>query len=80
MSDMSADFAVPHGVLDSILPSYPLMKTFLRTLPLASLPDHRSRSYSPPNLIFFLLADTSGERARGLIRIPSHMLKGMRKA
>jgi hypothetical protein len=79
MSGMDPDIDIPKGVLDSILPSYPLMNLYLRTLPLASLPNHRSRSFSSSNLCFFLLADTPIERARGLMHIPSHMLRGRHK-
>jgi hypothetical protein len=73
------DLDIPEEIKAAILPSYPLMKVFLRALPPASLPSHRSRSFTPPNLIFFLLADTPSERARGLLHVPFHMLKGFRR-
>ncbi len=76
---MDAPLSPPPGVLDSILPSYPAMNMFLRALPVDALPDHRSRSFSLPNLIFFTLSDSPRERARGLLHIPGHILRGRRR-
>jgi len=67
---------MPTGTLDSILPPYAAMRAFLRALPVQGLPGHRSRSFSPANLLFFLLSDTGPERARGLLRVPRHMFRG----
>jgi hypothetical protein len=64
---------------EPLLPSYPLMDLFLRAMPAAGIPDHRARSFSLPNLIFFLLADTGSERARGLLHLPRHILRGRHK-
>jgi hypothetical protein len=71
---------VPDHASASVLPSYPLMRRFLRVLPPGDLPSHRARSFSLPNLLFFLLADTPLERLRGLLRIPQHILRGRRPA
>lgn len=71
---------VPDHAPASVLPSYPLMRRFLRVFPPGRLPSHRARSFSLPNLIFFLLADTPLERLRGLLRIPQHILRGRRPA
>lgn len=59
-----------------LLPGYTAMRAFLRSLPPESLPGHRSRSYSLPNLLFFLLADSPRERARGLAHVPAHLARG----
>lgn len=67
------------GGLGDLMPSYPLMRLFERSLGARDLPDHRSRSYAPANLIFFLLADGPASRASGLVHLPRHMLKGLRR-
>ena len=67
---------LPPGTLASVLPSYAAMRAFSRVLPARALPDHRSRSFSLPNLLFFMLADTPHERARGLAHLPRHMFRG----
>ncbi len=67
---------LPPGTLASVLPSYAAMRAFRRALPARALPDHRSRSFSLPNLLFFSLADTPRERARGLAHIPGHLFRG----
>jgi len=68
--------AVPADTPGSILPSYAAMRLFGRVLLLSALPDHRSRSFSLPNLLFFYLADTPRQRARGLMYVPRHVLRG----
>lgn len=64
---------------EPLLPAYGTMRRFLASLPASSLPGHRSRSFSAANLLFFLLADTPRERARGLASIPGHLLRGRRR-
>ncbi|MBN2026745.1 MAG: nucleotidyltransferase family protein [Actinobacteria bacterium] len=76
LREIDADSPVPPEVVRSLLPSYAAMRAFARALPARALPDHRSRSFSLPNLLFFVLADTPRERARGLAHIPRHMLRG----
>ncbi|NPV60702.1 MAG: hypothetical protein HPY75_13725 [Actinobacteria bacterium] len=76
---MDPSCPVPSGVVDSLLPSYAFMRAFLRALPAEALPSHRSRSFSPANLLFFLLADDRRERYRGLAYIPKHLLKGLHR-
>lgn len=76
LQEIDATLPVPPGTLESLLPSYAAMRAFTRALPASALPDHRSRSFSLPNLLFFVLADTPRERARGLAHIPRHMLRG----
>ncbi len=66
---------VPDATFESLLPTYPLMKLFMRTFGIESLPDHRSRSFTLANLVFFLLGDTPAARRRGLLGLPSHILK-----
>lgn len=78
LEEMCREFAVSPRAREDVLPSYPLMKAFLRSLPLASLPGHRSRSFSPSNLLFFMLADTLRGRIRGLAGLPSHAYRGLR--
>jgi hypothetical protein len=79
LAEINGGIAIPPGMLDSLLPSYTPMKMFLWALPAAALPDHRSRSFSFANLIFFALSDTPRERARGLLHMPGHMLRGRRR-
>jgi len=67
---------LPPDVVEPLLPSYAAMRAFTHFLPADALPDHRSRSFSIPNLLFFGLADTPRERARGLAHIPRHMFRG----
>ena len=79
LSEMDPGAPIPPQVLHSLLPSYPLMRLFLNVLPAAALPGHRGRSFSLPNLLFFLLGDTPAERARGLAYLPYHILRGRRR-
>lgn len=67
---------IPDGVLESLTPSYPLMRLFMRNSGLDKIPDRRARSFTLSNLIFFLLADTPRARLRGLLGIPSHVIRG----
>jgi hypothetical protein len=76
---MDPSLAVPPGVLDAVSPSYAAAKLFTRLLPETALPDHRSRSFSPVNLLFFILADTPRARASGLLHLPGHMLRGRKR-
>jgi hypothetical protein len=76
MGEIDERLAIPASMFDSLLPPYAAMRAFLRALPLEALPGHRSRSFSLANLLFFLLADTPGERARGLLHMPRHMFRG----
>lgn len=62
--------------MERLMPSYAAVKLFLKSLPPESLPGHRSRSFTLPNLLFFLLADAPRERARGLIYLPKHLVRG----
>ncbi|OFW59073.1 MAG: hypothetical protein A2W01_04255 [Candidatus Solincola sediminis] len=70
---------VPPGFAESLLPSYLLMNLFMRHFELDTIPGHRSRSFTLPNLIFFLLGDTRRSRLRGLLGLPSHVIKGRHK-
>jgi len=70
---------VPPEVLDSLMPSYPFMRLFLKVLPATALPNHRGRSFSLPNLLFFMLGDTPADRARGLAHLPYHIFRGRRR-
>jgi hypothetical protein len=79
LAEMDGGINMPSGMLDSLLPSYAAMRMFLRALPAAALPDHRSRSFSFANLMFFGLSDTPRERARGLLHMPGHILRGRRR-
>jgi len=79
LSGMDPSLSLASGVLSSMLPTYATMKAFMRSLPLPELPDHRSRSFSLPNLLFFVLADTQRERARGLLSLPGHMFRGRKR-
>lgn len=71
---------VPDRACEALLPSYPLVRAFLHSLPPCDLPSHRARSFSLPNLLFFLLADTFPERLRGLLHLPRHLLRGLSPA
>lgn len=77
--EIDSDLAIPPFAMDSSLPDYATMRAFLRALPATGLPHHRSRSFSLPNLLFFVLSDTPHERARGLLNVPFHMLRGRRR-
>lgn len=79
LDGMDSSLAIPSGTLDAMLPSYAAMKMFTRFLPVSALPDHRSRSFSLANLLFFVLADAPRERANGLLRLPGHMLRGRKR-
>ena len=79
LSEMDPGVPIPPQVVSSLLPSYPMMRLFLNVLPATALPDHRGRSFSLLNLLFFMLGDTLGERARGLAYLPYHMFRGRRK-
>ncbi len=79
LAEMNEGFSIPAGTLASVLPSYAAMKAFHRALPVQALPGHRSRSYTPANLLFFMLSDTPLARARGLAYMPLHMYKGRRR-
>ncbi|RJP33886.1 MAG: hypothetical protein C4536_03560 [Actinobacteria bacterium] len=79
LQEMDGTASVPPGVPASLLPSYAAMRAFLRTLPARALPDHRSRSFRLPNLLFFVLSDTPPARVRGLLHIPGHLIKGRRR-
>lgn len=79
LAGMDPSLSLLTGAIASTLPSYAIMRMFMRSLPLADLPDHRSRSFSLPNLLFFILADTPRERARGLLNLPTHMLRGRKR-
>jgi len=70
---------VPASLPESVTPSYPLMRLFMRGFGLDSIPGHRSRSFTLPNLTFFLLSDTPKSRLQGLFGLPSHALKGRHK-
>jgi len=76
LREIDSALPVPSSAVDSTLPSYAAMRAFTHFLPAGALPDHRSRSFSLPNLLFFVLADTSRERARGLAHIPRHLFRG----
>jgi hypothetical protein len=76
LEELVPDVLIPPGVVGSILPSYATMRMFLRALPAASLPDHRSRSFSLANLLFFFLSDTPRQRVRGIFTIPRHISRG----
>ncbi|MBC7229624.1 MAG: nucleotidyltransferase family protein [Actinobacteria bacterium] len=67
---------IPDGLIDSLLPDYASMRCFLRALPPEAIPAHRSRSFSPANLLFFLLADEWPERCCGAAHIPGHLARG----
>ena len=79
LSEMDPGAPIPPQALASLLPSYPHMRLFLNLLPATALPDHRGRSFSLPNLLFFMLGDTPAERARGLAYLPYHMLRGRQR-
>lgn len=79
LAEMNEGFSIPAGTLASVLPSYAAMKAFHHALPVQALPGHRSRSYTPANLLFFMLSDTPLARARGLAYMPLHMYKGRRR-
>ena len=79
LREIDAGLPLPREAVESLLPSYAAMRAFTRSLPAGALPDHRSRSFSLPNLLFFILADTPRERVRGLAHIPRHMLRGRRR-
>lgn len=68
---------VPEDI-EGMIPSYALMRLFRRLLKAGDLPAHRSRSFTPSNLVFFLLGDTPDARARGVIHIPMHLLNARR--
>lgn len=70
---------VPSSLIDELIPGYPTARLFLRFLHPWDLPAHRSRSFSLANLLFFLLADRAGERLRGLVYIPRHLSRGVRR-
>ncbi len=70
---------VPASVVGELTPGYLAGKLFIRSLPPWNLPAHRSRSFSPANFLFFLLADRPGERLRGLAYIPGHIRRGLRR-
>lgn len=76
---LGAGNPVPHFVLSNLLPRYFTGRLFLRSLPPQDLPSHRSRSFSVANLLFFLLADRWWERWHGLVYIPKHILRGLRR-
>ncbi|MDY6794928.1 MAG: nucleotidyltransferase family protein [Actinomycetota bacterium] len=71
-TDLTDNLSIP-------VPTYLLLKLFSRELAVEDLPDRRARAFSPSNLLFFLLADTFRERARGLIHMPGHILRGRRR-
>lgn len=79
LREIDTGLPLPREAVESLLPSYAAMRAFTRSLPAGALPDHRSRSFSLPNLLFFILADTPRERVRGLAHIPRHMLRGRRR-
>ncbi len=79
LSRMDPSLSPASGELSSVLPTYTTMKAFMHSLPLSDLPDHRSRSFSLPNLLFFMLADAPRERARGLLSLPGHMFRGRKR-
>jgi len=79
LAEMDETIPMPPDVLERLLPTYTAMRAFLRALPADALPDHRSRSFSLPNLTFFTLSDTPRERTRGLLHMPGHMLRGCRR-
>jgi Uncharacterised nucleotidyltransferase len=79
LGEMDPSLSIPRALQDSLLPSYAAMRLFLRSLPPGGLPDHRSRSFSPANLLFFILSDTAGARARGLLNLPLHVVRGRRR-
>ncbi|MEW6554197.1 MAG: nucleotidyltransferase family protein [Actinomycetota bacterium] len=74
--EIDPSLSIPREAQDSLMPSYATMRGFMRALPAIGLPDHRSRSFSPANLLFFMLSDTARERARGLLSTPSHLIRG----
>ena len=76
LAEIDPSISAPPAIRDSLLPSYAAMRSFLRALPADRLADHRSRSFSLANLLFFALADTPRERARGLLYVPQHLVKG----
>jgi hypothetical protein len=79
LAEIDPSLSIPLNVSSPLLPSYYAMKAFLHALPVALLPDHRSRSFSAANLLFFLLSDTPSQRARGLLNIPRHVFRGRRR-
>jgi len=79
LSEMAEDPAPLRETADTVTPSYASMKLFLRWLRASSLPGHRSRSFSPSNLLFFTLADSPTQRLRGLLHLPAHALRGLRR-
>lgn len=70
---------VPLPVVERLLPRNLTGRLFLRSLPPQDLPVHRSRSFSTANLLFFLLADRRWERWLGLVYIPRHIIRGLRR-
>ncbi len=76
LRSVDAGCGVPPGLPECMLPGYAGMRAFLRALPPEAIPPHRSRAFSLPNLLFFLLADDRHERWRGVAHIPEHLLRG----
>jgi hypothetical protein len=76
LGEIDPSLLVPWDMLDSTLPAYVAMRLFMHALPADLLPDHRSRSFSPANMLFFILADTPRERARGILNLPRHVFRG----
>lgn len=79
LSEMAEDLPGPREAAERSMPSYAALRSFLRSLRASSLPGHRSRSFTLPNLLFFLLADSPARRMRGLIHLPRHALRGLRR-
>lgn len=48
-------------------------------LPAGALPRHRARSYSPANLLVFLLGDGRREKAMGWFYLPRHLYRGRKR-
>ena len=69
---------VPTGALEELRPRYPLYRAYELMLSPRRLSSMRSRSLTPRNLIFFLLADKPSQRASGLARIPGHLYSRLR--
>jgi len=70
---------IPGRVLETLLPDYATSRLFLRCLRAGDLPRHRSRSFTPANLFFFMLADTRRDRLRGLFTVPQHLFRGRKR-
>ncbi len=78
LAELNPRIAMAREILDELRPRYPLSRAFEMILVPSRLPSMRSRSLTPRNLLFFLLADRPIQRAAGLHRIPGHLYNRIR--